>query len=71
MIISTVSVHLERLVGAKGKVGAPLFLPPVVCHEGVTDYVWFGEAGVEMEGYFVVSVAEEIDLKPRWGRKAH
>lgn len=32
-------LHLKMLVGAKREVGASLFLPPLVCKEGVTDYV--------------------------------
>lgn len=34
-----VFLHLKMLVGAKREVGASLFLPPLVCKEGVTDYV--------------------------------
>lgn len=39
MVILRVLLHLKRLIGVKREVGASLFLPPVVCQEGVTDYV--------------------------------
>lgn len=70
-VTGTVFLHLKRLVGVKREVGASLFLPPVVCEEGVADYVWFTEAGVEMKGYFVVLITEEIDLEPKRVRKTH
>lgn len=64
MVIMTVFLHLKRLIGAKREVGASLFLPPVVCEEGVADYVQFSKAGIEMKGYSVILITEEIDLKP-------
>lgn len=57
-------LYLKRLVDVKREVGASLFLPPVICEEGVTHYVRFSEARVEMKGYSVVLITEEIDLKP-------
>lgn len=60
--------HLERLLYSEGKVAAPLLLPPVVGHVGIADDIWLSEAGVEMEGYSVIVLTKEIDLKP-WGQR--
>lgn len=56
--------HLERLFYPEGKATAPLLLPPVVGHVGVADDIRLTEAWVEMEGYSVIAVTQEIDLKP-------